>query len=609
MEDLRVPNTLASAPRSSIPNDQERAEFQQTGVLTDTGTVTGTTAITNTGITEDSALLTDIETFTATTSTTTVSSQLLLVPNAAREAEPSHPEFEVNIRQSELDEHFLLESPVPNVPLAAQPPLAFDKGPATTVLAMDATADIPVVIVRNHGLNDNETADVTSTVDEPSAAASRDGVVLYTANWFAAISKDDGESFTYLNPAETFPETDGHEFCCDQVAMYDAADDILFWFLQYLQNGTSNKIRIAYAQGEDIRNENWSYYDFTPQTIGGWNNEWFDFPDLALSRDHLYISVNSFATNGTEGASDDRFARAVVLRLPLAQIAADEPVSVEHFDTEQSFSFRLTQGAQDVMYFGSHDFANFGQGIEVYAWPEDSNQISLRRIQVNPWSDEKRESEGPDGRSWLGRADSRMTAAWVQGQEVGFAWTAAQDENFSQPNVRVAIVDMNGTGNSATAQPHLWNDGFAFAYPAVAVNGTGTLGISVAYGGGGLEGINPSHAVGILRKTEAGYTWQLVATDNGDNGPADGRWGDYLSISPHGQDPQLWVATGYTLHNGPLPQNAVPRVVYFREQIAEVGPNEAAQTLAELQAEAEKLRDQIEVLLQKIAELEAQFEN
>jgi hypothetical protein len=473
---------------------------------------------------------------------------------------------------------------------------------------VDAGAASPVVITRNRGLNDTETGGITSTVNEPSVASTKDGVVLYTGNWFAAISHDNGETFSFLNPEQTFPETDGHLFCCDQVAIYDPSNDILFWFLQYTQNGASNKIRLAYAQGDDINNENWRYYDFTPQTVGAWNNEWFDFPDLAVSNEHIYISINSFSTKGTTTTQDDDFARAVILRLPLTQIAAHQPVSIEYFDSTTAFSLRPTQGAQEVMYFASHDFANFGRGIEVYTWPEDNTEISLRRIQVDRWSNATRISLAADGFEWLRRADFRMTAAWVQGQEAGFAWSAAQDTNFSQPHVRVAIVDVNSTGNAPAAQPHLWNDVFAFAYPYAAVNSVDALGVSVAYGGGGINGVNPSHAVGLLHKTDTGYEWQLAATDNGDNGPADTRWGDYLAVRPHGEDPLVWVASGHTLHGGSLAANVVPRIVYFQEP-GVVEPDTPQQLVAELRAQVEELQRQVDQLLQTITELESSLQD
>ena len=77
---------------------------------------------------------------------------------------------------------------------------------------------------------------------------------------------------------------------------------------------------------------------------------------------------------------------------------------------------------------------------------------------------------------------------------VGFAWTAAQDTNFTNPYVRGVIL------NKATLDDPkdliLWNRSFAYAYPAVVANRRGQLGVAVAYGGGRLF---PSFAVGLLQ--------------------------------------------------------------------------------------------------------------
>jgi hypothetical protein len=136
-------------------------------------------------------------TMTAKSAASAVSPQPVTAPRTARAAMPQDPQFLVNVRQSELRDHHLARAPVPApAPRAALEPEALDKGPATTVLPVDAGADSPVVLTRNRALNDTETGGLTSTVNEPSVAASKDGVVLYTGNWFAAISKDNGLSMT-----------------------------------------------------------------------------------------------------------------------------------------------------------------------------------------------------------------------------------------------------------------------------------------------------------------------------------------------------------------------------------------------------------------------------
>ena len=72
---------------------------------------------------------------------------------------PADPQFLVNVRQAELRNHHLSKGPAPtSPPLPEAAFLATEKGPATEVLPVDAGADSPVVIVRNHDLNDTETS-------------------------------------------------------------------------------------------------------------------------------------------------------------------------------------------------------------------------------------------------------------------------------------------------------------------------------------------------------------------------------------------------------------------------------------------------------------------
>src|SRR5436190_21866409 len=71
----------------------------------------------------------------------------------------------------------------------------------------------------------------SSSVGEPSVAV-RGNDVLFTGNWYAAISNNGGQTFRYLDPERVFKLSPNNQaFCCDQVAISHA--DSLFWLLQY----------------------------------------------------------------------------------------------------------------------------------------------------------------------------------------------------------------------------------------------------------------------------------------------------------------------------------------------------------------------------------------
>jgi hypothetical protein len=157
----------------------------------------------------------------------------------------------------------------------------------------------------------------------------------------------------------------------------------------------------------------------------------------------------------------------------------------------------------------------------------------------------------------MGREDSRINGAFQSGNNIGFAWTASQDSTFPFPHVRVAVL--NKDTKAVVSQPHIWNKEFAFAYPALAPNSSGTVGISIALGG---KLLFPSHAVGVFN----GTTWDLMSTASGTSGPGDNLWGDYLTIRPHGADTTTWVATGYTLQGGASQTDIQPLFIQFKAQ-------------------------------------------
>jgi hypothetical protein len=443
-------------------------------------------------------------------------------------------------------------TPIGGLPPGAQempPPPLEAASSVSTALVPEANSTVTLTV--NRALTDTETHKFTSTVCEPSVAA-RGPEVLLTGNWFAGFSTNGGASFQYINPSNTFPAPASRPFCCDQVALYDKSHDLMVWLMQHVNDSDGNMLRVAVAHGTDIQNQNWHYYDFSPQSVGNWPKEWFDFPDLSLSNGYLYVSSNVFSTIPDPTTGQEPFKRSALLRLPLDRLAAYQGFGFRYYTTQEFGGLRATHVATDTMYFGTH--LNLAK-LRLFTWPESSTSVQWADVDVQPWSNQTRVAPGPDGRDWLGRADGRMTAAWLSGNTVGFAWTAAQDSNFAFPQVRVVLVDKNT--KKATSQPHIWNKTFAFAYPAAVLNADGRLGISLCYGGGTVY---PSHAVGTLRPNG---TWDLVLTAGGKFGPNDNRWGDYLAIRPHGADPKSWVATGYTLQTGPIRTDVEVRYINF----------------------------------------------
>ena len=431
-----------------------------------------------------------------------------------------------------------------------QPPPTRVGVPGDPRAAPGAPGDSTVQLVTNRGLTDVETNDFTSEISEPSVAV-RGNEILYTANWFSAFSTDGGQTFTYVDPAASFPAPPNEEFCCDQLAYYDRGRDLMVWVLQYASRPASqgpNRLRVAVARGNDIATRSWRFYDFTPQNTGGWTAEWFDYPALAASQNYLYLTTNSFGF-GASGA----WTRAVLLRLPLDQLANYQGFTYRFLATSELGSLQPARGAGMTMYVAAHLSPTH---TRVYEWPEASSSLTIHDVAVAPWRNANYVTS--PGTERLARTDDRITAAWFSPNRLGFAWTAGKDTTYPHAHVRVVRIDP--TTWAAVDQPHIWDSTLPFAYPAAAPNSAGNIGIGLAYGV--AAGLFPGHAVGVL--DDAANTWRLVTTGESNAAPGTPVWGDYFTIGPHGQNPNDWVTAGYTLNGGTTNSNIVPRYVHFR---------------------------------------------
>jgi len=398
-----------------------------------------------------------------------------------------------------------------------------------------------VRLIQNIGLGDTATSQRTSTVNEPTAAASGDNIFV-TGNWFASKSTGGGANFALVDPFTALPSAAGG-FCCDQIVLYDRSRDIWIWLLQYLQTGGSNVFRVAISRGNSFGS--WYWWDFSPKGLNpAWTDMWFDYPDAALSANHLYLTFNAFN-------SADRWQRAFVFKLPLDPLKNATNLGYQWWSTTAHGSLRLTQGATSTMFFASH---NGGTKLRVYSWPDGSNTLGSFDVNVSGYSAGPYSAPGPGGAEWLSRTDSRITGGWFTGTRAGFMWTAGAGSGRPFPYVKVAVVDT--VTRSLIEQPDIWSQSAAFAYPAACPNAQGVVGVSLAMGGGTRH---PAHVVGF----RDGNVWRLVITRSSTHGPPGGAWGDYLTCKRHQPQSAEWVASGATLQGGTDRRNVEPQYVRF----------------------------------------------
>ena len=394
---------------------------------------------------------------------------------------------------------------------------------------------------------------------EPSVA-NMGNTIFYTANEFAARSLDGGNTFTYVNPYTTFPQVNGG-FCCDQVTLSAPQQNMIIWELQYFEDAArNNTIRIARAVGSSqVANNTWAYYDFTPQFFGYPSGHSFDFPDMAISANYLYMSENVYTSTGNN-------AGAVVWRIPLSQLAAGGSINVEAFVDLSGFTFRFTEGASSTMYWGTHH--NTSQ-VKIFRWADNSTSIFADVVNVESFVYLARDGVAisPDGTNWAARAESRMSDGWVANGVIGFTWGAKQDSFFPYPYI--ILARFSEATRARISQDELWSQSNGWLYPTVGVNSRGNLAGLASYGGGSLY---PGANIWIVDDISPSFaSLALFAATQSNAGPSTNTWGDYHTVQPHKDFPNTWVAGTYYLNGGRTGNFTVPRYLWFGRERDFVG--------------------------------------
>jgi F5/8 type C domain len=394
-----------------------------------------------------------------------------------------------------------------------------------------------------------------SIVNEPSVA-NNGKLVFYTGNWYASRSVDGGLTWTYIDPTN-----DMNDFCCDQDVIYDPHHQIFIWYRQGIETANGqNRFRL----GVSADALNWWFYNISPKDFNSqWTNQSWDYPQLALSNKYLYISSNVFKPDGS-------FLRTVISRWSLDDLGnAATNVSFNYYDDETVFTFTPVQGATDTMYWAAH-LSN--SRMRIYEWPEilSSNNASVRAFDrdIPAWTTDSRGAmscnNGPDGKDWCGRADTRILNGWISKDTIGFIWIADKGNGFPWPYLNAADFKISDGGMTYFGRPYLWSSDKAWMYGFVSPNVQGDLAIVASVGGRDLY---PSVAVGTNDNSNGSHSpWDMKILINGTNGPSDNRWGDYFRIRPFSGSGLTWAASGYTLQGGSRGDSVEPRYLVFGRQ-------------------------------------------
>jgi hypothetical protein len=411
-----------------------------------------------------------------------------------------------------------------------------------------------LTITRSTELTGPGAKSTASNVGEPSVAVNGD-VVLYTGNWYAAVSVDGGKTFRFLDPSTAFARFDppGSSFCCDQVAQYIPSLDTFVWLLQYSTGDEiDNFQRLAFAKTSDVAKGRWRLFDITAAHLGV-AGTFLDFPDLAIGAGALYMTTNVFPPRSQQVGT-------AVVRIPFTSIA-NGPFKIDRFVNFSHQSFRVAQNCGATAFFAAHESTS---SLRVFSWKESQAMPISKTVGVARWiGGDGYRSKTPDRRRWLDRADSRITGATLAGSELWFGWGVDQGSSRRKnPFVQVARID--STTMRLVEDVQLFDDDAATCYPAMATNADGDVGIAYFLGGGTRF---PTLMVGVL--TDPKRVLEAATSGRGPLHEGDGRfhWGDYLAVRPLHPGGRLFAASGYVMKGGGdgngSNRDCTPRFVVF----------------------------------------------
>jgi hypothetical protein len=187
--------------------------------------------------------------------------------------------------------------------------------------------------------------------------------------------------------------------------------------------------------------------------------------------------------------------------------------------------------------------------MRIWSLAEGSNTYFWRDINISTWANNAPTSLTPDNQDWLaknfnGPGGNSFPRNGVIGatrdftNHLWFAWTAGTDSNFHQAHVEMVTLDRSNNFNRIQ-QVQIWNNNFAFAYPALSLNAcTGDIGLSLEFGGGGNF---ENHVIGFWGD------FAVFVTSSSNVGTT--RFGDYVTIRQDPVLPGFFDAFGYGLNS------------------------------------------------------------
>lgn len=397
----------------------------------------------------------------------------------------------------------------------------------------------------------------TDSAVSPCAINVRD-TCLHTGNWYAALSRDHGQTWKHLDPYTFFPAPDGG-FCCNQRVDYVRSHDLAVWLMQYNYSPVTQRgsLQIAVANGRDeLRSgdaADWTLYRFDAGDFGFAPGTWLDFPDVSFNDDWLYLSANVF--------SGTTFRGAVVWRLALVDLQANGNAAFTYLTDAtmggSSYRFATRAGNGNEMFW-----ATLIDTTTIRIWRQHS--IGNNRDYVDrttaPWQNTTTTTcPGPDGRGWLAGAKGVIRGACGTTGELVFAW-GSDGNGSTRPHPYTRVARFRVGDRTLIAEHDVYSLTDCWAYAAIDSNSLGHIGGVFAIGGPTRHVRTSGFLIDQYDQWSAVVAYRM---DDPTNNPPGQRFGAWFDVQRSWVDERTFVGTGNLMKGGDQQSHVEPRYVWF----------------------------------------------
>ena len=361
-------------------------------------------------------------------------------------------------------------------------------------------------------------------IGEPTAANDRNAI-LFTANWYAAFSSDNGRTWGYIDPVTAFPSLDGG-FCCDQYAVSiprDGYNDIA-WVMQNATDASDNSYRLVVLSGRSgiaslAGTIEYCSYIIRPGDFAGMPSRYMlDYPAIQPTEDWLYLTA---VAAGISASTTDR---AVIWRVGLDDL--DEcggPVQTVAF--EDVYSLRPVTGAAErsTMFMGTLPLgaSEFGKEFDIYWVSDSSTTVSAVRRNVADWPTGQPTCKvsGSSSNDPCGRLTGlKVLAGYRSSSRVGFLFTTGVGSSSTDyPYTRLVRFDPSSL--ALTGDYDIWHDDYAWTFPSAGVTNRGDVAGALTVVGGSVNPKATAYMVDDITNTWSAMSLRsLTTSDTAPNG-------------------------------------------------------------------------------------------